>query len=79
MIVCENRPMDSNHPLTDKQRDVLQAVKEGGPGWHSRTNLGADLSKNKLNPAVIIVLDMLAATEKIEKELRQGTHQHISR
>jgi hypothetical protein len=67
-----------DHPLQGRTQDILAALKDMGPGWHSRADLAAHFSKNRLNPVEVAALDYLVAVGLIESELHPTSTQHIN-
>lgn len=65
--------------LSDKERVILDALRACGSGWHDRKELAVALGKLQINPADMLILDLLADQGKIEKRLSPGTQEHINR
>lgn len=65
--------------LNDRENVILNALRQCGPGWHDRADLADALGKNKLNPAEITLLDVMADVGKIEKRFAPGKAEHINR
>lgn len=65
--------------LSDKQRTMLDALRGCGSGWHDRKELAAALGKLQINPAEMVILDLLAEQGLIEKRFAPGTQEHINR
>jgi hypothetical protein len=66
--------------LEERQHILSDALKALGPGWHGRQAIAVYLSKNKLNPVEVAVLDFLAAAGQVERRMQPTEEQpHISR
>jgi hypothetical protein len=53
-------------PLKDQSERVFQALKQCGPGWHSRDEIAKVLGKRRLNPAEVVLLNLLVENDRIE-------------
>lgn len=65
-------------PLGEKERQLVSALQALGPGWHSRAEIAAQLKKRRLNPAEVVIFDVLVSKGKVEKRSEPGKRANIS-
>ncbi len=59
------------------QRKILKAIQSLGAGWHDRASIAKQLGKNFLNPAEVVMLEMLVETGKLERAMQPTKRRHI--
>ncbi len=66
-----------NTPLEGKALELLNVLRNAGPGWHSRAELATLMGKNRLNSVEVAVLDLLVGQGHIEKSMSPSARPHI--
>ncbi len=61
------------------KRSLLDAIRSSGAGWHDRTTIAKKLGKKYLNPAEVLLLDLMAQAGEIEKAMQPTKQPHIMR
>ena len=54
--------------LENRRRAIVEALEALGAGWHTRMDIARALNKNRLNPADIAVLEVLAETGPVVRQ-----------
>lgn len=67
-----------NAPFGGRDRELLKALQSLGAGWHSRTAIAAKLGRKRLNPGDVVILDVLSASGKVEKQLGKGPRPNVA-
>jgi len=54
--------------ISAKTAEMLDVIRRCGPGWHSRSEIAAQLGKNRLNAAEATILETLVESGQVEAE-----------
>jgi hypothetical protein len=68
-----------NLATKDKEKELLNVLRQLGKGWHSRKDIAAAMGKNRLNGAEAALLDVMADAGKIEKSMAQTKVETVNR
>lgn len=63
--------------VSSKAAELLDALRQCGPGWHSRAELAAQLGKNRLNASEVTVLETLVDRGQVEAEQHETEEGNI--
>ncbi len=61
------------------KRKLVEAIRACGTGWHERSAIADKLGKRTLNPAEVLMLDVMAEAGEIEKAYQPTKQPHIMR
>jgi hypothetical protein len=64
--------------LTGQQEKLLKALQSLGSSWYTRAEIAKALSKNRLNPVDITVLDFLVDHGYAEKQMQVASRPQIN-
>ncbi len=59
--------------LLEQQRAIVAALRDLGPGWHSRADIAEKLGQNRLNIKQVALLDLLAEQGALQRQSMQPT------
>jgi hypothetical protein len=65
-------------PLDEREKQLMDALRSLGAGWHTRAELAAQLGKARLNASEITLLEVAARQGQIEIMTRPAKRPNIS-